>query len=61
MALSAHYRDPVLDTIARSIHTLFPRCVACGERVERYEDAEVRILTNRVIHRSCGDEAGRSG
>lgn len=51
LPLSAHADDPILDTIARSIFTLFPRCVRCGERIERYEDADVRILANRVAHR----------
>jgi len=45
------YHDPILDTIAKSVFTLFPRCVECGERIERFEDADVRILTNRVVHR----------
>lgn len=45
------YDDPILDTIAKSVFTLFPRCVKCGERIERFEDADVRILTNRVVHR----------
>jgi hypothetical protein len=53
MSLAAHYRDPIIDTIARAIHALFPRCVSCGEMVERYEEADVRILANRVVHRRC--------
>lgn len=53
LPLSARVGDPVLDTIARSIFALFPRCVKCGERIERFEDAEVRILTSRVAHRAC--------
>lgn len=57
LPLSAHADDPILDTIARSIFTLFPRCMKCGERIERYEDAEVRILANRVVHRAeCAGE-----
>lgn len=53
LPLSAHADDPILDTIARSIFTLFPRCMKCGARIERYEDAEVRILANRVVHRGA--------
>ena len=45
------YDDPILETIARSIHTFFPRCVKCGEPVESYDDADVRIHTKRVVHR----------
>jgi hypothetical protein len=47
------YNDPLLETIARSIHTFFPRCRNCGEPIEHYEDAEVRILTQRVVHRGA--------
>jgi hypothetical protein len=46
------YDDPILETIARSIHTFFPRCVKCGEPVETFEDADVRIHTKRVVHRT---------
>jgi hypothetical protein len=45
------YNDPILETIARSIHAFFPRCRECGEPIELFEDAEVRILTQRVVHR----------
>jgi hypothetical protein len=45
------YDDPILETIARSIHTFFPRCVKCGEPIESFEEADIRILTNRVVHR----------
>ena len=49
------YDDPILETIARSIHTFFPRCLRCGEPIESFNDADIRILTNRVVHReSCG-------
>jgi len=45
------YDDPILETIARSIHTFFPRCMKCGKAIESFEDADIRILTNRVVHR----------
>ena len=45
------YDDPILDTIARSIYTFFPRCLKCGQTIESFEDADVRILTNRIVHR----------
>lgn len=54
--------DPLLDTIARSVHSFFPRCVRCGVAIERYEDADVRILAMRVVHRGVcpakGNEVG---
>jgi hypothetical protein len=55
------YDDPILETIARSIHTFFPRCLKCGEPIDSFEDADIRILTNRVVHRvQCGTrDAGR--
>lgn len=45
------YHDPILETIARSIHTFFPRCIKCGEPIESFEDADIRILRHRVVHR----------
>jgi hypothetical protein len=51
------YDDPILDTIARSIHTFFPRCLKCGEPIEAFEDADVRILTNRIVHRKACQSA----
>jgi hypothetical protein len=55
------YDDPILETIARSIHLFFPRCVRCGEPIESFDDADIRILSNRVVHRAqCGvRDAGR--
>ena len=47
------YDDPILETIARSIHTFFPRCMKCGEPIESFDEADIRILTNRVVHRSA--------
>jgi hypothetical protein len=47
------YDDPILETIARSIHTFFPRCLKCGEPIEAFEDADVRIHTKRVVHRTA--------
>lgn len=58
--LSARAGDPILETIARAVYTLFPRCVECGQRIERFEDADVRILANRVVHRSQSNCATES-
>ena len=58
------YDDPILETIARSIYTFFPRCVRCGEPIASFDDADIRILSNRVVHRSqCGtrDEGRGTG
>jgi hypothetical protein len=55
MDIAARPDDPALDELARSIYTMFPRCMRCGEPIPRYEDADVRILTHRVVHRvACG-------
>ncbi len=60
ISLATRANDPILELIARSVYTLFPRCAKCGERVERFEDADVRILTYRVIHRGgCPQAPGK--
>lgn len=51
ISLATRHGDPFLDLIARSVYALFPRCLTCGQRIARYEDAEVRILQYRVVHR----------
>lgn len=50
----------LLDALAREVYELFPRCVRCGARVERYEEAEVRIFGRRVTHRGECPGAGVS-
>lgn len=57
MDIAGHPDDPAIDELARSIYTLFPRCMRCGEPIARYEDADVRILSHRVVHRlRCAEE-----
>lgn len=51
MDIAARSDDPAVDEMARSIFALFPRCMRCGELIARYEDADVRILSHRVVHR----------
>ena len=51
MDIAARHDDPALEEIARSVFALFPRCMRCGGEIPRYEDADVRILTHRVVHR----------
>ena len=58
MDIAARSNDPAVEEMARSIYTMFPRCMRCGEPIARYEDADVRILTHRVVHkRPCGQKA----
>ncbi|HEY4305810.1 MAG TPA: hypothetical protein VGM82_15160 [Gemmatimonadaceae bacterium] len=52
MDIAARRDDPVVEEMARSIYTMFPRCVRCGELIARYEDADVRVLSHRVVHRT---------
>ena len=60
MDIAARHDDPALEELARSIYTMFPRCMRCGEPIPRYEDADVRILTHRVVHRdACATVDGR--
>jgi hypothetical protein len=51
MRLFSRRGDPILDVIARDTFALFPRCHRCGERIAVFEDAEVRVLVLRVVHR----------
>lgn len=53
ISLATRHGDPILDLIARSVFALFPHCMKCGQRIERFEDAEVRILQYRVVHRGA--------
>ena len=51
MDIAARRDDPAVEEMARSIYTMFPRCMRCGELIVRYEDADVRVLSHRVVHR----------
>jgi hypothetical protein len=51
MDIAARQNDPAVEEMARLIFTMFPRCMHCGESIARYEDADVRILSHRVVHR----------
>ena len=51
MDIAARANDPAVEEMARSIYTMFPRCMRCGEPIARYEDADVRILAHRVVHK----------
>jgi len=57
MDIASRPDDPAVEEMARSIFALFPRCMRCGEPIERYEDADIRILSHRVVHRrNCSGE-----
>jgi len=57
MDITSRPDDPAIEELARSIYTLFPRCMRCGETIARYEDADIRILSHRVVHRGrCAEE-----
>jgi len=57
MDITSRPDDPAIEELARSIYTLFPRCMRCGEPIARYEDADIRILSHRVVHRGrCAEE-----
>ncbi|MES2178168.1 MAG: hypothetical protein V4550_09910 [Gemmatimonadota bacterium] len=51
MPISSRYRDPILEQIARDTFALFPHCYLCGLQIERFEDADVRVHVQRVVHR----------
>jgi hypothetical protein len=52
MPLSGRHNDPILEQIARDTFALFPQCQLCGQRIERFEDADVRVHVQRIIHRN---------
>jgi hypothetical protein len=57
MDIAARPKDPAIEEMARAIYTMFPRCMRCGEAIARFEDADVRILSHRVVHRGkCAAE-----
>ena len=56
MDIASRPHDPAVEEMARSIYALFPRCMRCGDPIARYEDADIRILSHRVVHRgACAD------
>ena len=61
MDIASRPDDPAVEELARSIFALFPRCVRCGDAIERYEDADVRILSHRVVHRARCDASTLPG
>ena len=51
MPIFSRHRDPMLEQIAHDTFALFPNCHRCGQRISRLEDADVRVLVQRVVHR----------
>ena len=51
MVLSGRSDDPKLDQLARDVFAMFPQCHRCGQTIERFEDADVRVHVQRVVHR----------
>jgi len=51
VALSGRANDPKLNQLARDVFAMFPHCHRCGQTIERFEDADVRVHTQRVVHR----------
>ena len=43
--------DPAIAELARSIYAMFPNCMRCGQPIASYDDADVRILSHRVVHK----------
>jgi hypothetical protein len=44
--------DPEVDLLARQIFAMFPKCMKCGQPIGAFEDADIRILSHRVVHRT---------
>ncbi|MEO7713510.1 MAG: hypothetical protein ABIV10_11395 [Gemmatimonadaceae bacterium] len=51
MPLFSRRGDPFVEQIARDIYALFPHCHLCGAPIAQFEDADVRVLVLRVVHR----------
>jgi len=51
MALSGRSDDPKLEQLARDVFAMFPQCHRCGQTIARFEDADVRVHVQRVVHR----------
>lgn len=59
MDIRSRPNDPEVDRLARQIFAMFPKCMKCGEPIVTFEDADIRILTNRVAHKGrCAEQSG---
>jgi hypothetical protein len=51
VVLSGRSNDPKLEQLARDVFAMFPQCHRCGQTIDRFEDADVRVHVQRVVHR----------
>jgi hypothetical protein len=51
MPLSGRADDPKLEQMARAVFAMFPQCHRCGRSIATFEDADVRVHVQRVVHR----------
>ncbi|MEP6617954.1 MAG: hypothetical protein ABJE47_01515 [bacterium] len=51
MPLSGRHDDPLLDQLARDTFALFPHCCLCGQRIDLFEHADIRVHVQRVVHK----------
>ena len=51
MDIRSRPADPAVEELARSIYAMFPKCMRCGQPIDSYDEADVRILSHRVVHR----------
>jgi hypothetical protein len=51
MALSGRAGDPKLEQLARDVFSMFPHCHRCGQTIASFEEADVRVHVQRVVHR----------
>jgi hypothetical protein len=49
--------DPEVEQLARQIFAMFPKCMKCGQLIEAFEDADIRVLSHRVVHKTSCTEA----
>jgi len=53
VVLSGRHDDPKLEQLARETFAMFPNCHRCGQVIARFEDADIRVHSQRVVHRSA--------
>jgi hypothetical protein len=51
VVFSGRANDPKLEQLARDVFAMFPNCHRCGQIIARFEDADVRVHAQRVVHR----------
>ena len=53
MVLSGRHDDPKLEQLARETFAMFPNCHRGGHVIARFEDADIRVHSQRVVHRGA--------